>query len=423
MRVSPALPIVILLVGLTACTSEESPRPPAGDTPSARPTAPTATKPAAGRSFNLTSEIGTDTARSASAGRQYDPRYAPKANLGAGLTTNILDITASGRLVAAANSEPKSTDGVVRIGQSRVGLQDATSFSPFPAAKNGTCRNTPRQAVYADERDGTVAWVESASTNLYAFDWCVFAYDPGTKTTTLLGDSASVSGRQQGMPEPSGSSAVSLGQSKAFWATTYQTSGKPKFGVKVVARQLTGGSGLETAVDHAKLPRAVGDTLFYVRSADIAPGFPKDRFEIRKREANGTDRLVAGGPLTAGQEVSTLSVKSSRVNWVIANPEQANSRLYSLDLKTNNAVTFKLGHAGPSTMFLRSTDDHLVWGNGSAAGDAGQYVYEFESGKLWRVGAEEGFSVIYAKADRLAWANIPGNSHNAKASYEVADWK
>ncbi|MGW1766730.1 hypothetical protein ACWCQL_21990 [Streptomyces sp. NPDC002073] len=425
MRISPALPFAILLVGLTACTSAEGgPRSTAGATPPAKPGASAPSAPGAGNgsSFTISAALDTDAAAQARAGTQYTHRYTPATTVASGLTANVLDITGDGRLVVAGSPDAKSVDGVVQIEQSRVGIQDATTFKPFPPAHNGKCQNTRRQAIYADEQQDTVVWTESASTNLFAVDWCVFAYNPQSKTSALLGDSATI-GPKEGMPEPPGTSAVTVGTSQAFWATAYPTPGKkPEFGVKIVTRGVNGGGQLETAVDRAKLPQAVGDTLFYVRSADIAPGFDAHRFEIRKRSAQG-DGVVASGRLAEGQTVSALSATATRTTWVIANSDGETSTLYSLDLAANKAVSVKLHHPGPSTMHLRSTDTHLIWGSGSAAGDAGQYLYALDTGKLWRLGSEEGYSVVHAKGDHIAWAAIPDTAPDAKATYEVADLK
>ncbi|WP_406862760.1 hypothetical protein ABZO31_20965 [Streptomyces sp. HUAS MG47] len=400
-----------LLVGLVACTSEGGSR---GDAGATRPptTAPTT--------------LDTQKAGTAAAGRQYRPGFVSTSDASGGRTLTVLDVTSGGGLVAAANPPPKTGDGTVTIGQSEVGLKtDAGGgrFTPFPKSRQ-TCSDRPRQAVYADERDGTVVWTESASTNLYSFDWCVFAYAPKTRTTTLLGNSASVSKGKE-MPEAPGTSAPSIGDGKAYWATAYPTStGKRDFGVRIVAQALDGGGEPATVADGAKLPRAAGGSVYYVRSADVSPDVPKDRYEIRKVTADGKeDVLITAAPLPTGREITALTVSGTRISWVVAAPEQQTATLYTRDGTTKKTLTFALGHAAPPTMFLRSTSKFLAWGNGSAAGDAGQYVYDFARGTLWRLGTEDGFSVVYAKGDYLAWSKLPDQpTATGTASFETARW-
>ncbi|MFG2330315.1 hypothetical protein ACGFMM_11880 [Streptomyces sp. NPDC048604] len=414
MRARSAVTLVALLVGLVACTGEGGSRDDAGATrpPTTAPTTP----------FGVSSALDTQKAGTATAGRQYRPGSVSPAHASGGRTLTVLDVTSGGGLVAAANPAPKTGDGTVTIGQSEMGLQRGAGFAPFPKARR-TCSDRPRQAVYADERDGVVVWTESASTNLYVFDWCVFAYTPKTGTTTLLGDSAAVS-HGKDMPEAPGSSAPSIGDGKAYWATAYPTTGKREFGVRVVAQALNGGGEPATVADGAKLPRAAGKDLYYVRSADVSPDFPKDRYEIRRVTPDGEDALVTGGPLPTGREITALTVAGDHVSWVVAAPEQQTATLYALDTRTKKAVTFALGHAAPATMFLRSTPQFLAWGNGSAAGDAGQYVYDFAHGRLWRLGTEDGFSVVYAKGSYLAWSKLPTapTEEAGSASFETAKW-
>ncbi|HEY9373981.1 hypothetical protein [Streptomyces sp.] len=418
MRTRSAVTLVALLVGLVACTSEGGSRDDAGAT---RPptTAPT-TPPGGALPFGVSAALDTQKAQAAAAGRQYRPSFVSTSNASGGRTLTVLDVTSAGGLVAAANPAPKTGDGEVEIGQSEVGLQREAGFAPFPRARQ-KCSDQPRQAVYADERDGTVTWTESASTNLYVFDWCVFAYSPKTRTTTLLGSSATFAKGKE-MPEAPGTSAPSLGNGKVYWATAYPTSGEREFGVRIVTRPLSGEGEVATVAEGGKLPRAAGDAVYYVRSEDVAPGFPKDRYEIHRVGPDGRDTVVTSGPLAAGRQVSALTVSGNHVSWVVAAPEQESGTLYSLDTTTKKAVTFTLGHAAPPTMFLRSTPQVLAWGNGSAAGDAGQYVYDFARGRLWRLGTEDGFSVVYAKGDVLAWSKLPEAAGSGAATFRTAKW-
>lgn len=424
MRSRSAVPLVALLFGLVACTGEGGSPAQTGTTrpPSASATTPPKAPDGVPVPFGISARLDTKDARTASPGREYRVSFVSDADTPGNRTLSVLDLTSAGGLVAAANPRPRTGEGELAIGQSAVGLHGGKGFTPFPRAKK-TCSNTPRQAVYADERDGVVTWTESASTNLYFFDWCVFAYSPETRRTALLGDSSSLTKGKE-VPEAPGSSAPSIGKDKAYWAVTYPTSGKRDVGVKIVARPLSGEGEMETVTERGKLPKATADgALYFVRSEDVSPGFAKDRYEIHRVTPEGSEATVTYGHLAPGQQVTALAVAGTSVNWVVSSEEQGSSVLYSLNTATNRAVTFELGHTGPPTMFLRATPERLAWGNGSATGDAGQYVYDFARGRLWRVGSEEGFSVMYAKGDHLAWSQLPETGAPGSASFNVTRWE
>ncbi|MGW1769637.1 hypothetical protein ACWCQL_37035 [Streptomyces sp. NPDC002073] len=422
MRVSPAIAFLALLVGLTACSGGGS---------DARPV-PTAThpvsKPPAGgqkglaaASFSVNATVDTATAiRVVNGSMPYQHRFTSVTKLTGDRNAIALDLTSNGRLITSSAPDATSVDGVLQLTQARVGLQGPDGFTPFPKPDKQACAgHGPRQVPYAQERNGVVVWTETATTNLSYFDWCVFRHDPKYHRTDLLGDSDSLTHGKQ-LREAAGTSAVTLGTTRAYWATTYPLREKDQFGTKVLAASLTGDPRIETAVDHAKLPRATADSLFYVRSADVSQGFPKNRFEIHRIGADRHDRIVASGALAPQQLVSTLAVTDERVSWVVATAAGDSSTLYSLHLPTNKALTIPLAHAGGTDMFLRATDRLLAWG-GTDGGDAGQYAYDLKQGKLWKVGEQQGYSVIYTAGDYLAWAKVP--TPTGRAVYNVAQWK
>ncbi|MFE5899863.1 hypothetical protein ACFQ67_21030 [Streptomyces sp. NPDC056488] len=430
MRASLTLPtaLALALVGLTACTSQEP-----GATSSAKPTSPTVSPPAPSASPTSSAAPGKPasfrvvrTLDSASAApatdQQRTRRYTTKRSTSDGKRFGIRDLTATGSVVTSLAVKATVKDGEIRLPEQQMGIADAqASFTPFPEASGKKCARSPRQAEGATERNGVVAWRETASTNLYNVDWCVFAYNPASKSTVLLGDSASVSNR---IPPPAGGAVVAIGSKKAYWETAYPLTDAETtpISTKIMTNTLDGRAGLTTAVDKAKLPRVLGDDLYYVRSNDIDAAFAPDHFEIRKRDTTGHDTQIVSGPLTKDQRLSTLSVSTGHISWVISNPNHT-SLLHILDVKTNTAVTIKLGHGGPSTMDLASTDTLVAWGNGSASGDPGEYVYDLATGKLWKLGSQGGYSAILAKGKYVAWAHIEKSGSDGRAVYDVAEWK
>ncbi|WP_189826861.1 hypothetical protein [Streptomyces finlayi] len=319
----------------------------------------------------------------------------------------------------AENPAPAMEGDQVRIGQSRVGLQSASGFRAFPRPTE-PCGNRPRQADQADARSGSVAWNETSSTNLYESDWCVFFYDPTANTTRLLGSSASVGAK---LPPPPGQTVPTMGRSDVFWATTHPTRDERKFGVKIVSRPKSGEGKVADAVTKAKLPKADGGTLYYVRSEDVAPGFPKNRYEIRKIDETGHDALVTAGSLTTDQQVSVLAVSGPRITWVVSNPHQERAKLYSLAQPGGKTISFGLSHPGAPTMALSVTPKLIAWGSGTSAGDGGEYVFDIAKQKLWRVDSQEGYSAVYAKGDFIAWSKIPAAHPEGAVSFHTARWK
>ncbi len=420
MRKATVVIVVALALGPVGCTQEKGGASPYGREGTTSPHAqPSATAKAKDGVKESPGYYRTSKSPSALAGRQFEKRMTVTGVAPGGRNRTFLDVTAEGALVVAENPSPAMEGDQVRIGQSRVGLQSASGFRAFPRPVE-KCGDRPRQADQADERGGSVAWNETSSTDLYESDWCVFYYDPTSNKTRLLGNSASVGGE---LPPPPGQTVPTIGQSDVFWATTHPTRDERKFGVKIVSRPKSGEGEIADAVTKAKLPKADGEALYYVRSEDVAPGFPKNRYEIRKIDETGRDALVTDGQLTTDQQVSVLAVSGPRVTWVVSNPHEERSKLYSLAQPGGKAISFGLSHPGASTMALSVTSKLIAWGSGTSAGDGGEYVFDIARQKLWKVDSQEGFSAVYAKGDFVAWSKAPASQPEGPVSFHTARWK
>ena len=79
--------------------------------------------------------------------------------------------------------------------------------------------------------------------------------------------------------------------------------------------------------------------------------------------------------------------------------------LFVWNPQTNTATEVALEGAGTG-MIVVSGPRRVAWGNGGGNGDAGEYVLDLASGKLWRVGEAAGLSVIYASGDYIAWSKL-----------------
>ncbi|MFG1713359.1 hypothetical protein [Micromonospora sp. NPDC049203] len=317
-----------------------------------------------------------------------------------GRTLNHLGLTPDGQLISAANPVPKTGDGELGIGQSRVGLYSggrARTLSPAPSGP-------PRQAIYADADDRTVAWMETSSTDMYQMDWLVYGFDRSSGRSVLLGDSAPIA-KGKKMPIPPGSSMLSVGTDRVYWTTTVPTTGERDFGAQILASSPAGGAAPSVVAQRAKLPAAAGKDLYYVRSEDVAPGFPKSRYEIHK-VSGGRDSVYASGPLTGEQQVSALTAEPGHVSWIVTGAtEETPGTLFVLPSATKRAIEVTLGDNGPA-MTLGSSPKLVCWSNGSGSGDAGQYVLDVATDRMWRLGEAPGLSLAFAGGDFVAWSKL-----------------
>jgi len=74
-------------------------------------------------------------------------------------------------------------------------------------------------------------------------------------------------------------------------------------------------------------------------------------------------------------------------------------------------------------MLVNVTEHLISWSNGNASGDAGEYVYDLDHGQLWRLGSEEGYSVIYGKRRFCGVVQLEKTQQVKLAFFRVAEWK
>ncbi|MEU7981276.1 hypothetical protein AB0B63_22440 [Micromonospora sp. NPDC049081] len=353
-----------------------------------------------GASFRVRSRYATTDAVDAVPGREFQVSFSLSGTTAPGRTLNHLGLTPDGQMITAANPAATTRSGEVVIGQSQVGLYAGSRVRGMSPAPHGAAR----QAIYGDADERTVAWLETTSTDMYQMDWRVYGFDRAAGRTVLLGDSAAVSkGRK--MPIPPGSSMLSVGTDRVYWTTAVPTTGQPEFGAQVLGRSVTGSRAAEVVAERAKLPAAAGSDLYYVRSADVSPGFPADRYEIRK-VTGGRDDLLTTGPLAKEQQVTALTAEPGRVAWIVSAPApEPNASLFVLDTATGDATEVTLGDDGTS-MTLSSSPRYVCWSNGSGGGDAGQYALDVRTQRLWRLGEAPGLSLVFAAGDYLAWSKL-----------------
>jgi len=198
-------------------------------------------------------------------------------------------------------------------------------------------------------------------------------------------------------------------------------------GARIMVRDIAGQGPLSVAVDKAKLPAATGGGVAYVRTSDVDPAAPVNRYDIRLRRA-GADTLVTSGPLAKGEQVSTLCASDTLLAWAVRSPETsaadpdawASGHLHVMTLATNAQHTIELDDNAWS-LDLSCGHTFVAWGNGSGNGDPGQYVVDVPSGKLWKLGESPGISAVRAAGTMLGWT-LPPKSPQESAPWRVTKW-
>lgn len=373
--------------------------------------------PAAGSSFTVAGQI--DVAASA---RDAGPRQLTTIHTltpsRAAKGMSVLALGPRGEIIAAANPAPARGPDP-KTGQSTVGTFGPKGFSAFPAPADRD--RTPREAGSADTDGRIVAWAETGAPGP-APSWQILGYDVTARRTRVLGNPSQLGARSGDLDE----SAPTVGNGRVYWSVSTPSTGR----ALIVARPADGSGTVQTVVEGGKHPEAHGDLLYYVRSADVAPGFPGDRYEIHRRAADGTDTVAASGPLTKGQRVGALAASGDTVSWAINagdgptdEPEDQpqDGRIIVWNAARNSATVVILADPGPTD--LSADAGLLTWGNGSGSGDAGEYVLDIAAGRVWRLHTQEGASIAFTGGRSVAWSSIDGSGSATPAAYTVASWR
>lgn len=272
-----------------------------------------------------------------------------------------------------------------------------------------------------------MVWIETKSTDLFFLDWKVFAARVGQGRPILLGDSFDLTKTDE-VPPPPGVVYITTDGVHAWWMMTYPTKSQRGFGARIMVRDIAGQEPLSVAVDKAKLPAATGGGVAYVRSTDVDPAVPANRYDIRLRRP-GADTLVTSGPLAKGEQVSTMCASDTLLAWAVRSPEappdnppehSTGGRLHVMTLATKAQHTIELDDDAWS-LDLGCGDTFVAWGNGSGNGDPGQYVVDVPSGKLWKLGESPGISAVRAVGTMLGWA-LPPKTMQEAAPWRVTKW-
>ena len=415
--------VALAALALSSCQSNSgtpSTSPSSTATTSQHPTGTGGTSPSGSVAPTSGWPLTTHGARTAVEGRDYTALYMVDPHGSSGARVGVLALRDDGS--AVIGSSPRPASGAL-IAQSQVGVQTGQSRMWLPAQTGPH----PRQAIAAAADGQSLVWLETKSTDLFYQDWKVFAARAGQRQPTLLGDSFDLTKTDE-IPPPPGVKYITTDGVHAWWTMTYRTGkGNPAWGARIMVRDIAGHEPLTTAVDKAKLPAATGGGVAYLRSTDVDPAVPANRYDIRLRHA-GADTLVTSGPLAKDEQVSTMCASDTLLAWAVRSPEappdnppehSTGGRLHVMTLATKVQQTIELDDDAWS-LDLSCGDTFIAWGNGSGNGDPGQYIVDVPSGKLWKLGESPGISAVRAAGTMLGWTLPPKAQESAP--WRVTKW-
>lgn len=368
---------------------------------------------------NSSGPLTTREAQTAVEGRDFTTLYTIDPHGDAGARVGVLGIREDGSAVIV--SSPLAGPGEF-LTQSQVGIQRGQSRTWFQAQTS----SQPRQAYEAAAHGESLVWLETKSTDLFYQDWRLYAAHFGQRQPTLLADSFDLTKTDQ-IPYPPGVETLTTDGIHAWWMMVYRAKTPRGWGARIMVRDIAGHELIVTAVDKAKLPTATEGGVAYVRSSDVDPSMPTNRYEIRLLRA-GVDTLITSGLLTKDEQVSTMCASDTFLAWAVRSPSGTpqqpeplvGGRLHVMTLATKTQRIIQLDDSAWS-LDLSCGATFIAWGNGSGNGDPGQYVLDVQSGKIWKLGALRGISMVLASGSTLAWA-LPPRSAQEAAPWRVTKW-
>jgi len=230
------------------------------------------------------------------------------------------------------------------------------------------------------------------------------------------------------IPWPPGVRMLATDGSNVWWVMVYPNSKSANgWGARIMVRDIGARKPLKIAVDQAKLPSAIARGLIYVRSKDVDPSMPLNRYEIRILK-NGVDTLITTGSLAKDELIFSSCASNTLLAWTVGsvsysrlNPNvgpDGHLHVMTLATKAQRIVTLSDSASGSS---LGCGTNFVAWGNGSGRGDPGQYVLDVPSGKILKLGSLLGISAVLVAGNILAWA-LPLPSGSKTAPWKVVKW-
>ncbi len=376
-----------------------------------------------GQSFasNTNTALSTKGAKPAGAGRDYTALYTivSPGNGKSGTSVGPLAIRKDGSAIISSN--PPGVHGNL-LAQGQLGIQNGKSRTWFPIQSG----SKPRQIFEAVASGKSIFWGETPNTDM-ALDWSLFSATVGQPVPKLIADSFDLL-KSTEIPWPPGMQMLATDGSNVWWVMVYPTSkSQSGWGARIMVRDIGARKPMKIAVDRAMMPTAIARGFVYARSKDVDPSMKSNRYEIRLLK-DGVDTLISSGSLTKDQHISSLCASDTLLAWgvgavstskVILNGEPF-GHLHVMTLATKVQRIVSLGNSALG-LSLGCGTNFVAWGNGSGAGDAGQYVMNVPSGKIWKLGSNQGLSAVLVAGNYLGWA-LPIPSGVQTANWRVVKW-
>ena len=268
---------------------------------------------------------------------------------------------------------------------------------------------------------------------MYHLDWRIYAYDAASHKTRLLADSDQLYRTKQ-LPWPPGYvEPVLSSDGIVYWsALAPDRTGRQGFTPVILARDLAGRTPVRTVVRNAVYPRVAGSTLYYVKSNASDPKTAAGRFEIHAR-TGPRDTIAVEGPLVRDQQIGDLAVNATHVAWTVGVTSRQADPSTDPDQgcadRSANGCTLNIKRVGTDTIRrialsgggadLAMHDTLLGWGSGSAQGDPGEYLFDLERSKLYRLGRSRGCSTVWIAGGYIAWWKVDATGN---CGITVARW-
>ena len=362
--------------------------------------------------------LTTKNAQPAVAGRDYMTLYKFDPRGVSGARVGPMAFREDGS--AVIDNVPLAGPGEF-LTQSQIGIQSGKTRTWFPIQTG----SKPWQAFEAVTSGKSVFWGETTSTDM-SLDWRLFSVTAAQPVPKLIADSFDLLKAKE-IPYPPGYRMLATDGSNVWWVMVYPNSKSANgWGARIMVRDIGARKPLMIVVDQAMMPTAIAKGLVYVRSKDVAPSMSFSRYEIRLLK-NGVDTLITSGLLTKGEHISSLCASDTLLAWGVGAVSTSSTNftgepyghlhLMTLATKVQRVVSLSNSAVGIS---LGCGTDFVAWGNGSGSGDAGQYVLNVPSGKIWKLGSLTGLSAVLVAGNILAWAlPIPSGK---TAPWRVVKW-
>ncbi len=374
-----------------------------------------------GQSFasKTTAPLTTKAAKPAVAGRDYTNMYSIDPPGKSGVRIGVLAIREDGSAIISSN--PPGVHGNL-IAQSQLGIQNGKRRTWFPIQTGSKAR----QIFEAVTSGKSVVWGETKSTQA-SLDWRLFSIPAGQHVPKVLANSFDLL-KTDDIPWPPGMRMLATDGINVWWEMVYPTS-KTSFGwgAQIMVRDIGARKPMKKVVDRAKLPTSIAKGLIYVRSKDVDPSMASNRYEIRLLK-NGVDTLINSGPLAKDEYISSLCASDTLLAWAIGSMTisrlepnvgpDGHLHVMTLATKVQRIVTLNDSASGSN---LGCGTNFVAWGNGSARGDAGQYVLDVPSGKILKLGSALGLSEVLVAGNILAWP-LPTKSAQEAPIWRVVKW-